>query len=230
MLINKSNFFSYTQSHKFIQLSSLRSCIATVNVQIKDLHLHQERQCLPSFLSKSERMKEISSLKNKISENLSLIEKTVHSFEIFPVSKEMKQNLKEYFTFELQGLLYKFRETQQSFLNKMSNNEIFQSFEEDIPAQTQVSSMHETKSTIFQVTTMLMELKMAVTAQTFKIDRIEFYLTNVNENMKKTNKELLQLPRKGVYFKNRIIYFLLFIVIVLMVLSLIKVSKYRKSI
>lgn len=228
MLINKTKHFLFKPPTQLIQINPLRSLMASTSIQIKDLHLLQEKQCLPSFVSKSDRMKEITTLKTKITDNLTTLEKLIHSFEVFPISKEMKSNLKEYFTFELQSLVYKFRETQQSFLSKMSNHEIFQSFDEETPLQVQDTSMQETKSTIFQLTTMLMELKMAVTAQTFKIDRIEFYLNNVNQNIKDTNREIIELPRRSVYFKNRIIYVLLAVVTVLMILTLIKVSKNKK--
>ena len=69
---------------------------------------------------------------------------------------------------------------------------------------------------------------MMVNTQGVHIDRIEYYFSEINENIKKTNDELLILPAARIYSKNKIIYGLTIILGILITLSLIKIAGNRR--
>lgn len=88
-----------------------------------------------------------------------------------------------------------------------------------------VGEKEKLKKNMYFLTTMLMELKCVVMAQNEKLDRIEEYMVMSYENIQKTNEILVDVKNRKNSIKDRIIYILCVIVILMMSCAVLKVSK-----
>lgn len=233
MLINKGKLFLHPKN-PFSPLSTdhIKNGLCEIRDKINELVVLQERQCLPSFVSRKTRMEEISNRKNEINNTIETLDKDINRVENFKLPTIMRKTIRNYFSKELQQIVHKYRSIQQDFLKKVSCMEIFDKLEENEEVAVLLDNkkqINDIRQSIFSLTTTLMELKMLVVDQNWKMDRIEFYMIDTNENIKKTNMELMEMPNSRIFFKNRIIYCLLLFVCILMVLTLVKVYRHKKQ-
>lgn len=215
-----------------ISIEDVKMHIARTKSNINDLRVMQERQCLPSFVSRKRRMEDIASKKMEIDTGIEEIERGIYRVNSYSLSSAMKKNITDYLSLELQKIVHSYRSMQQDFLKKVSCMEIFDRLDErdeEVLLSESMVQANDIRQSIFGLTTILMELKIAIGSQTWKLDRIEFFMAQANENIKCANRELALPPSRGVFLKNRIIFILVFLVVILFCASMVKVARRHQS-
>ncbi|EJW03819.1 hypothetical protein EDEG_01911 [Edhazardia aedis USNM 41457] len=251
MIVERTEKYREYLKNQFNEKPETENFFDTLNGNLIDLqkHLHDlklalEKHCIPSF-SKRKKIKDeidtkrctlnfkIVQLENKISE---IREKKCYS-------KKMLTILVDYYACKLNKTLVEYKNVEEKYLKKITTLKVFDECDYDYNDndndQQLVNEMilmkrsadaEHVRKVIFFITTMIMEMKMVVSAQNQKIDRIEVQFDTINENLKNTNVILAQMPRKHNRIKNRIISFLSFLVLILITLSILKALKHRKGI
>lgn len=217
---------------KPISIDDAKMQITRTKSNINDLRIMQERQCLPSFVSRKQRMEEIAGKKAEIDAGIEEIERAIHRVSSYSITDAMKKNITDHLSLELQKIVHSYRSMQQDFLKKVSCMEIFDRLDErdeEVLLSESMVQANDIRQSIFGLTTILMELKIAIGSQTWKLDRIEFFMAQANENIKCANRELALTPSRGVFFKNRIIFILVLFVVILFCASMVKVARRQRS-
>eukprot|EP00866_Antonospora_locustae_P002602 jgi/Antlo1/2602/986 len=215
-----------------ISIDDVKMNITKTKSNINDLHVMQERQCLPSFVSRKQRMEDITIKKAEIDAGIEEIERAIRRVGSYSITDTMKKNISDYLSLELQKIVHSYRSMQQDFLKKVSCMEIFDRLDErdeKVLLNESMVQANDIRQSIFGLTTILMELKIAIGSQTWKLDRIEFFMAQTNENIKCTNRELALTPSKGVFLKNRIIFVLVLFVVILFCASMVKMTRRQRS-
>lgn len=213
-----------------ISIDHVKRRMKKVKSNVNDLYVMQERHCLPSFVPRKQRTDEISGKKAEINADIDEVEAEIRRVDTYGISSTMRKNIADYLSLELHKVVHGYRAMQQDFLKKVSCMEVFDTHDEcdeSLLVSENVSQMNDVKQSIFGLTTTLMELKMVIGAQAWKLDRIEFFMACANENIKSANHELVVMPYKNAFVKNRVIFILTCLVIVLFFLSVAKVSRHR---
>ncbi|TBU07512.1 hypothetical protein CWI39_0308p0030 [Hamiltosporidium magnivora] len=244
MFINKT--FEYSKLLNIpLKKTYYKECIADTirkklneaKQSISDLQLMLERHCLPSFNMRKRKMSEINHKKAEINLLISKIESLFLVIEKEDLPESMRSSIKHHFATKLKRNLLFYRNIQQSFLKKISSLQTF----EDLDSESVQGSVQEMvtikkssdsqniKKTIFHLTTLLLEMKMIIQAQSYKIDRIDFLLNQTYVHIDKTNQELVEIPKYTSKLKNSIIYALSMFVFLLIILSILKAYKIRKK-
>jgi len=213
-----------------ISIDHIKRRVKRIKADVNDLYVMQERHCLPSFVSRKQRIEEISSKKTEINSGIEEVEAEIRMVNAYKISKTMRKNIADYLSLELHKVVHSYRAMQQDFLKKVSCMEVFDApdeHDESMLVSENTSQMNDVKRSIFSLTTTLMELKMVIGAQAWKLDRIEFFMACANENIKNANHELVLMPSKSTFLKNKVIFILTCLVVILFFLSVAKVSKHR---
>jgi len=198
---------------------------------------------LPNFGSRDKKLREIASIKD----NINLLTRDIEdAARLFQCPQASVQDAVQYHIFSrLQLLLTRFRNLEQKQLMHKSGTPLMHKtntpYLEDTPPETpyiensttqeelEVEASHRTnsiKASICNITTSLIQLKMALKAQTGLIDTIDCCFEKSSIYLDKANSEIEKLPgRFGV--KDYIIYALLYVICVLIVLIFIKRYKGR---
>jgi hypothetical protein len=217
--------------------NDLRTKLIETGRQISTLKLMLDRQCLPSFTQRRKRMIEINKQKCVINGSIHRCNGIVKDINGLNICDTMKKSMRRYFATKVEQILLEYRNIEERFLEKMNRMKIFDELEEskvaveycDVSLAKKKNEVEQIRKSIFYLTTLLLEMKMIVGSQTWKIDRVEFFVGMVNENLKGSNKELEEIPKRHNRIKNRIIYFLSITVVILTIFSLLKALKQRNK-
>lgn len=131
------------------------------------------------------------------------------------IKDEKNETIRSILSNQLQETIIEYRHELQ---NELDHTVVY----EEIEYSTEKDKL---KKNMYFLTTMLMELKSVILAQNEKLDRIEEYLVMSYENIQKTNEILVDVKNKKNNIKDRIIYMLCIIVILLMSCAVIKAAK-----
>ncbi|KAM0675044.1 hypothetical protein GVAV_001383 [Gurleya vavrai] len=243
MIINRTAEFKKlrkdpeTKKFQKIDLTeSIRSKLLKATDRLSSLKGELERHCLPSFTNRKRKMAEIQKQKCDLNLNLLQIENLISHIEDVIIPLQIRSTMQNYFLNKLKTLLVQFRNVEENFLKKMNkvkifeeldyNNQIEQTNEiQEMMLMKRMNDAEQIKRSIYFLTTMLMDVKLIVTSQTAKIDRIEVHMHEVEENIKATNIELKKIPKRHNKIKNRLIFILCACIIILIILSILKAAK-----
>ena len=142
---------------------------------------------------------------------------------------EVEKNISKYLMRKYQKLIIKYREIEQKYLMKVRDIAIFDEIEQSMTLNQSNDSaklskldlqleespekikMQSIQSKIFELTSMLHEVKLNLLSQDDELDRIDVSLRKVNKNLTKANKEVYKYRKRNKDFKDRVIMFMIFV-------------------
>ncbi|KAF9763490.1 t-SNARE affecting a late Golgi compartment protein 2 [Nosema granulosis] len=203
-------------------ISNLRLLLLTIKNDINSLSIKQEKHCLPSFVSKKKRRDELELFKTHISNNISSFDNLVKSLEFkHPL---LDRTIRDYFGSKLKLLVTEYRNIQQSFLLKINFYEEYEVQEEaEYTMESKFENVIDLRQSIYELTTLLVEMKMVVKHQGYTIDRIDFFYDSTNISLEGLNKEIDKLSASYGGYKDKIMYFLILFVVILVCLTVLKI-------
>jgi hypothetical protein len=144
----------------------------------------------------------------------------------------LDRTIKEYFGSQLKILLTEYRNIQQSFLHKINFYDEYEVQEEEETGdlmESKFDNVTNIRQSIYELTTLLVEMKMVVNTQGYAIDRIDFFYDNTNINLEGLNNEIEKIAVSYRGVKDKIMYFLVLFVIALVFLTIAKIllAKHR---
>ncbi|KAG0440284.1 t-SNARE affecting a late Golgi compartment protein 2 [Dictyocoela muelleri] len=203
----------------------IRRQLKELTEEINMLKTLQVRQTLPSFSHRREKKNEIMEIKTEIDLKLVKVENEIKSIAI--------PAIKNYFIKKLQAILLEYRKNQQEYLKNIKNVQIFDELEniegnEIMICTSKQKRIDDVRKSIFFITTVLMEIKSLVLQQNESIDRIDFNLEISNNNLNLASKEMRKIGKSRGLYKNRIIVFLISVLVILLCISSGKIIRRRK--
>lgn len=234
MFVNKTleyKRFSRRREGNFIPLSTaeIRGSLESIGEEISRLSIKQKKHCLPSFTSKRKRQDEIEEIKRRISNEISATERKIEDILGRPGSKTLASSMYGYFIRQLRTAVYRYRSLQQEFLKKVDFYEDLESREDENEDNIMMlENVKDIRRSIYDLTTVLLDMKMAVGQQSIQIDRLDFYLDSINFHLEGTNRELEKMPGSYRGVKDRVMYFLLCLSILLVAMSMLKMLRHRR--
>ncbi|ELA42493.1 uncharacterized protein VICG_00592 [Vittaforma corneae ATCC 50505] len=243
MIQNKTEYFlkirqKPTKSYACISIHPILNQLVALGSCILQLENKMEMSTLPNFGSKEKKYREINDLKGRVQTLVKEIEQNVKSFNC--EEKNIVESVQQYLLNNLRIYLAKFRNFEQKSLCKsdktiqnfniaQSSNHSFDYLEalnpETIILQETIQRSNNIKTSIFNVTNTLIQLKMALKSQTCLIDTIDSCFDKSNMYLEQANKEIEKIPGNYCGFKDYVIYTLLYIICILLVLLFIKIYK-----
>jgi hypothetical protein len=204
--------------------------LGAIAEDISTLNLKQNKQCLPSFSSRRRRQVEIDEHKKEIASKCAMAEKEISKVLEYPAPQALLGAVYNHYMGKLKILIKDHRMHQQNYLERISSGEKAEQPEEEQCEEQHgsllfVDNVREIRKSILELTSVLMDMKVAVAQQTQQIDRIDFYFETINQNLEGANTELEKMPRTYRGCKDGILYFLMLLCIVLAALSLLKMLK-----
>lgn len=203
--------------------TDIRASLRSIRESISALCIKQEKHCLPSFASKRKIQDEIEALKHAISDEVSQAEERIAGIAHASPCSMLNATMHAYFVGQLKTVIYSFRSLQQEFLKKIDFYEDADHCEEENGENTMLlENVKDVRKSIYNLTTVLLDMKMAVGQQSAQIDRLDFYFETINMHLEGTNKELEKLPVSYRGTKNKVMYFLLSLSMLLATISVMK--------
>ncbi|KAM0677559.1 hypothetical protein BDAP_001886 [Binucleata daphniae] len=231
---------SSSTTGKITILRQIRDKLSKAEKQYQTLKVKLERYCLPCFGDRKRKLSEIQASKCELNLTLLQIENQISEIDQQINNAKVAKQIKEHMYTKLKRLLITYRNAEETFLKKIENVKLFDNLDKE-PVEVKNCEMNELlqlkkssdveqiKQSIFFLTTMLMDIKLIISSHTSKIDRIEAYFDETQQNINQTNIELEKIPKRHNRIKNKIIYFLCLSVIVLICLSIIKAVKHKQN-
>jgi hypothetical protein len=210
-------------SRQIRDISNLRLLLVTIKRDINTLSIKQEKHCLPSFISKKKRRDELELFKSHITNNISSLDHLVGSLEFnHPL---LERTIKEYFSTKLKLLVTEYRNLQQEFLLKINFYEEYEEQEnhEDVYMESKFENVIDLRQSIYELTTLLVEMKMVVKNQGYSIDRLDFFYDSTNVALEGLNKEIEKITDSYGGYKDKIMYSLILFVVFLVGLTVLKI-------
>lgn len=217
----------------------IRESIKFTNKQLFELKLLQERQCLPSFSKRTQKKQEINKLKCEIRMLLARLDKYMREISMLNVSLSVRKRMKDHFANSVHLLLLEYREMQQKYLRKIKDLQIFDDLEDPRPLQSKdnvpqrflsqkkQNDIENVRNSMYFITSMLLEMKTIVASHSEMIDRIDFLIDETNNNLNLANIEIERIPRKYGGLKDKLIIFLIIIMIFLISILMLRFYKSR---
>lgn len=228
MILNKTEYFLKIRKNTFkpyneLSIAPIKSLLLNLASLISQLENKIEINTLPNFGSKEKKIREIENLRERIQKLGKEIEKEVKEFNCNETM--IKEDVQHYLLTNLSKLLSKFKN--QAHINAFDqiNNDQHPCDINFLEDQETIQRNNNIKTTICNVTNTLVQLKMALKAQTNLIDTIDGCFDRSNLNLEKANKEIEKIPEKYCGFKDYIIYLLLYTICILLILIFIKSNK-----
>jgi hypothetical protein len=216
---------------KPLSTSAITQILGSIAEDVGNLSVRQNRQCLPSFSSKKKRELEIEGFKRRIGSKCSLAEKEIGRLLEHPAPQPLLKSIYTHYMGKLKMLIKDYRAHQQNYLEKISLEEETERLEEgQCEAMLFADNVREIRRSILELTSVLMDMKVAVAQQTLQIDRIDFYFESINQNLEGANSELEKMPRAYRSCKDTMLYFLLMLCIMLAALSMLKMFRTRSQV
>lgn len=217
-------------------LLKIRELVSFTRKQLYNLKLLQERQCLPSFSRRKEKKEEINKLKNEI--RLLIARLDIHLKEIsnLDYDQNLKKRIKDYFAVIIHQILLEYREIQQKYLKRIKDLQIFDDLEDTRPfqsfdqqnifSQKKQDDILNVRNSLYFITSMLLEMKTIIASHTEMIDKIDLLMDETNFNIDKANREIEKIPKQFGGMKDKIIIFLVFLMVLMF--SILVFKSYRK--
>lgn len=212
-----------------ILTTGIRSSLNGLRESIEKLTVKQERNCLPSFTSKKKKQVEIEKLKKELNAEMLTVEKNIEEVLSYPLPKKVTAIMYEYFFKQLKIIIYSYRSLQQGYLKKIDFYDDLEQHEEENGNNSVMllENVKEVRKSIYDLTTVLLDMKMAVGQQALQIDRLDFYFDSINFYLEGTNAELEKMPNSYRGVKDKMMYFLLCLSILLVMVAMLKMVKNR---
>lgn len=233
MIANKSVHFHKLRQKKrpeviFISVQPIRDLINQLNVEISNLQRKLNKHSLPSFNSREKKNREIEAHKDIINSLISDIDSQIKAINL--EEKRIVISIRSYFLNILKRQIMLYRTIQQESLKK---NEVYDEckieenneYEKETLLQMTMNRTAQIRQNIFNLTNTLLELKMSLKNQSVLIDRIDFYFDKSNFYLEEANREIEKIPGNYTEYKDLIIYSLIYVICILLVLTLIKLSR-----
>lgn len=195
-----------------LRISKIRNQILSVRSNLTKLRTTLSRHNLPFTRT---HVPDLLNLKVRLSQDIILLESYIKD-----IDGTLGDPIRQYFNSILKTIVIDYRQSEEIHLNSVSKVK-----GDDGQMLISLSETERIKQSIFFLTTMLMEIKMVVHSQREKIDRIEEYFDKARNDIENTNCVLKEIPRKHNRLKNRIVYFLSIVVVLLLTMSIIKAEK-----
>lgn len=234
MLVNRTLEYKRLTKRKDIKFSplsasSLRGSLDDVKQSISKLGIIQEKHCMPSFSPKKKKKDEIDEVKRHITDQIHRAEKGIEEIVKGSNSKVLTDCMHGYFAGQLKAIIHDYRGLQQKFLKNIDiYDEIDHEDEEnDGGSMLLLENVKDLRKSIYDLTSVLLDMKMAVGQQSLQIDRLDFYLDSINFYLEGANDELGKIPASHRRMKNKAIYFMLLLSIVLVLMSMLKMARSR---
>lgn len=210
-------------------VNSIRDLLESLSSEINELKQKLNKNLLPSFISKEKQAKDIQTQKTRINTIIQNIENEIKSFECS--EQKISFSVRNYFFNLLKKAILTYRTAQQDHLRKTDSYNEYEHSDGSPPDECLLESIVVQKSnirqSIFNLTNILLDLKMTLKSQTTMIDRIDCYFDETNFYLENANKEIVKIPGNHTAPKDMIIYFLIYIICVLLILVLIKEARQR---
>ncbi|TBU18698.1 putative subunit of t-SNARE complex [Ordospora colligata] len=213
-----------------ISMTGIRKSLSDTRESISRLGILQEKHGLPSFTTRIKRRKEIDDLKRTIVESIACIERKIEDLNGCTNSKCLSGNIGEYFSAQLRAIIYDYRSIQQEFLKNIDLHEELEHEENeniDEKSTVVVETVKDLRKSIYDLTSILLNMRMAVGQQSLQIDRLDFYFDSINFYLESTNNELEKIPATHGKLKDKIMYSMLVMSTVLTLMSLMKMVRNR---
>lgn len=235
MIINRTAQFRKIVNSKLpevtlISVQPIRDEIKALSEGISLLKIKLDRNTLPSFSSRQRHIREINSLKTEIEAKLQTIEGSIRN--IIVGDKKMTEAIHSYFLFVLKEYALRFRSLHKTILKaapvyspRYGQAEVAA----ESPLQLMIKRSSKIQESVLTLSNTLMELKMALKQQGEVIDRIDTHFEKSNIFLEGANKEIMQMPRKLTKYKDYIIYFMMYLICVLLILSVVKMLRESHS-
>lgn len=181
---------------------------------------------LPDFGSRAKKYAEIQALRNKIQTLAQEIEKEVSSF--ICDDTDVTNTIKQYFINKLRLMLIEYKNLDQKkpvSIDEPCTETKTQMIYDVEQMQESVERSATIKTSVFNLTNTLIQLKIALKNQSASIDTIDTFFDKSNEYLKQANKEIEKIPERYCGFKDYIIYTLLYTICILLCMILIKTYK-----
>lgn len=239
MIVNKTlHFIKIRQSplKEFVpdlSVDHLKNNLKALSAEITSFSSKLERSTLPSFNSKERKSKEIKDARERIENRIKEIDKEVKSLAI--PEKVIVEKVQHYFLSSLKKLLVLYRGIEQKSLevsetaHNSSQQPVYNNDAEESMAQNLLSRNAAIRSSIFNLSNTIVQLKMVLKNQTSMIDTIDLYFDKANVYLEEANKEIGKMPGKYAGIKDMIIYFLLYLTCILLCLVLVKAYKNKSK-
>ncbi|ADM11574.1 t-SNARE complex syntaxin [Encephalitozoon intestinalis ATCC 50506] len=231
MLVNRTLEYKKFTKRKDVRFnplstSGLRVFLEDVRKSICRLGIVQEKHCMPSFSPKRKKKEEIEDIKRCIVEHIHNAEKNIEGIREISPSKTLTECMYGYFVGQLKSIVHDYRGLQQKFLKNIDiYEEIEEEDEENEGSRMLLENVKDLRKSIYDLTSVLLDMKMAVGQQTLQIDRLDFYLESVNFYLEGANCELEKIPASHRRMKDKIMYFMLLLSVVLVLMSILKVAR-----
>ncbi|KAH9411361.1 hypothetical protein HK407_05g10280 [Ordospora pajunii] len=213
-----------------ISMAGMRKSLSDTRESISKLGVLQERHGLPSFTTRIKKQKEIDDLKRSIAESIACSERKIESLAGYTNSKCLSESMGEYFSAQLRAIIHDYRSIQQEFLKKMDLHDELEHEENeslDEKNMVMVEAVKDLRKSIYDLTSILLNMRMAVGQQSLQIDRLDFYFDSINFYLESTNNELEKIPATHGKLKDKVMYSMLAMSTVLTLMSLIKMVRNR---
>lgn len=234
MIQDKTAYFislrkSPHQPSKLLSIDAIKSKLVSLNNSLALLENKLELSSLPDFGSRIRKMKEITDIRSAIEQTAKSIEQETKEFHC--QDNKIQEAVQSYLLSMLSTSLSRFRASQQKSLTpedeKYENNIGGNTdFEWEMAQETQQRNQ-SIKTSIFNITNTLVQLKLALKNQTGQIDSIDRCFEKTNVFLEQANKEIEKIPGRYCGFKDKIIYGLLYVICILLSMIIIKI--YRKQ-
>ncbi|CAD26642.1 hypothetical protein [Encephalitozoon cuniculi GB-M1] len=231
MLVNRTleyKKFARRRDTRFTPLSTanVRASLSDVRRSISRLGITQEKHTMPSFSSKRKKKDEIDEIKKCISDQILHAEKSIGEALKNLSSKVLTECMHGYFFGQLKAAIRDYRGLQQKFLKNIDTHEEAECEDEENESNTMLlENVKDLRKSIYDLTSVLLDMKMAVGQQSLQIDRLDFYLDSINFYLEGANNELEKIPASRRRVKDKVMYSMLLLSIVLVLMSMIKITR-----
>ncbi|KAG5859742.1 hypothetical protein KMI_05g09260 [Encephalitozoon hellem] len=237
MLVNRTLEYKKLTKRKDIKFSplstsSLRESLDEVRQSISKLSIIQEKHCMPSFSPRKKKKDEIDEVKRHIADRIHCAERSIEEITKISSSKVLMGCMHDYFVGQLKAIIHDYRSLQQKFLKDIDLCEEIDHEDEnnDGGSMLLLENVKDLRKSIYDLTSVLLDMKMAVGQQSLQIDRLDFYLDSINFYLEGANNELGKIPSSHRRIKNKAIYFMLLLSIVLILMSMLKMVRGRQKV
>lgn len=221
--------FARRRDAKFSPLSTagVRTSLDSVRQGVSRLGIVQEKHCMPSFASRRRRGEEIDKAKRAISDGIQHAERMIDEAVQGAGSRMLAENMHGYFSSQLRAVVHDYRSLQQGFLKSIDVDEEAEQDCENEGNMMLLENVKDLRKSIYDLTSVLLDMRMAVGRQSLQIDRLDFYVESTNVYLEGANSELEKIPGSHRRVKDKVMYSLLLVSIVLVIMSMAKMARGR---
>lgn len=236
MIVDRTNLYiqlrgsNMNKDFKTITTNIIRSDLRLLDMEIQVFKVKLEKNKLPSFQSKDKKRSEIKIIKDRIESNIR--ECTIKIKEVQLSSKPIAISIQEYFFKILKKKIIEYKEIEAKCVIEEVNsaeeeNIMFGQDTQDLMERESTYKSNNVRTSLIALNNSINQLKNILSSQTSMIDTIDLHFDMSNVYLEQANKEIDKIPGNYTAFKDKIIYFLLYVICILMAIVLYKVYQTR---